>query len=376
MEKLKKWHFVYFITLATFHFQSASAVVLPAPTGKYAVGTQALELQDPGREPFHGTGPRRWMTQVFYPTDEAAYLSAHVTFPYLPGTLPDGKILDIEVYAHSKPSAIISKQGLFPVVFFIPGYGNNRQNYTILCEELASHGYVVLSLDQPYVSNFVRFLDGSVIVPTAYDIWKTPRDRDYRYDQFDRAMATAIGDLLFMLKNLDTLNVEKFDRQLETGSVILMGHSFGGNVAHALGFQEPRVRGIVDIDSKITERKIYGRVGVPPNTNGKPVLFIRGTLQYQDDVGDQLIRTKNADVKNYPVQHSAFVDIAFLSRQIPQLKDQNHLSQLWNWLFKSGPFFEVVDVDIGEQSIEDWFNLFRSQTILWMNQHLNLGRKI
>ena len=62
-----------------------------------------------------------------------------------------------------------------------------------------------------------------------------------------------------------------------------MGHSIGGNIAHIKGFSDRRIRAVIDIDSKITERKIYERMAVPPNAHAKLVLFIRGMMQYQDD---------------------------------------------------------------------------------------------
>ena len=49
----------------------------------------------------------------------------------------------------------------FPVIISFPGRGGERQKETILYEALASHGYIVITMDQPYVANFVKFLDGT-----------------------------------------------------------------------------------------------------------------------------------------------------------------------------------------------------------------------
>lgn len=72
-----------------------------------------------------------------------------------------------------------------------------RQKYTILCEELVFQGYIVLSLDQRYFSNFVRFPDGLTFVLTLKDAWKI-RDRNYKYAYYNEALAAAMADIEYI----------------------------------------------------------------------------------------------------------------------------------------------------------------------------------
>ena len=343
----------------------ASSATLPPPTGVYGCGTLAFELTDSSRQMLRDSGPRRWMVQAFYPTEKHDQ-----TFPYMPDTLNDGLVRGTKVLAHSKSKAKLFDRKTFPVVIFTPGLGHGRQDYTILCEELASHGYVILSLDQPYVSNFVKFSDGTKIVLTFKDAWKVPSDRDYRYAYYDEAMGAAIGDIRYMFDHLPAISTQYFKGLLNTQSLTLMGHSFGGNVAHTLGFEDSRVKAVVDIDSKITDRKIYGRLGVPPNTQGKPVLFIRGMMQYQEDLGDKLTHIQNAEIWTPPVEHSAFCDDAFLVRHIPNIANAGFVYLLWNWLTKDGPCFNAVDYDLGGKEVSEWFGDYKSQTIEWLRKHV------
>ena len=113
-----------------------------------------------------------------------------------------------------------------------------------------------------------------------------------------------------------------------------MGHSLGANVAHIMGFKDSRISAIVDIDSKITERKVFDKVGVPQNTQAKPVLFIRGIMQYQEDVGDQLTKIKNATIWKPNVQHSSFSDNAYFTANIPNFGNTGFFSSFFNWFFK------------------------------------------
>jgi pimeloyl-ACP methyl ester carboxylesterase len=333
------------------------------------VGTKTFELRDNGRTMLRDKTPRRWMVQAFYPS-----IAHQGTYPYQPGTLVNGVIADSQVVAHAKPNADLLPRRHFPVILFIPGLGADRQDYTILCEELASHGYVIFSLDQPYVTNFVRFPDNTRIVLTLKDAWKINNDRDYRYRYYDEAMLAAMTDIKFMLQHFNDLN-GSFNGQLDANKIILMGHSFGGNVAHTLGFESEQIKAVVDIDSKITERKIYGRIGVPPNPQNKPVLFVRGMIHYQEDLGDQLTKIDHADIWAPDVQHGAFSDSAYLGRLIPRPQHRSWLSMAWawvwqTWLLKRPPHFDAVDINLGSYTTKTWFQDYRARIVAWLDAHV------
>jgi len=352
------------LLLINIDFVCATELILPKPTGPYSVGTQAIEIKDPSRTNLRDKNPRRWMIQAFYPTE------AHKqTYPYMPSTLDDGSVENTKILAHGKPNSPILKGHKFPVIFYKPGLGGERQKSTILLEELASHGYLVLSFDQPYQSNFVRFPDDEKIVLTLKDAWNIPRDREYRYAYYDLTMGEAIDDIKYVIDHLEGLNAQYFGHTMDKDFLILMGHSFGGNVAHTLGFQDGRINAIIDIDSKITERAIYGHVGVPQNPQAKPVLFIRGMMQYQDDVGEQLNQITNATIWQPNVEHSAFSDKAFFVHKIPNFGQQGFFSDLMTWFFKRGPHWSAVDTNLGAYDVEEWFKEYRQYMIEWLRDH-------
>ena len=70
-------------------------VVLPNPTGHFSVGTKALTFINPQKKMLRGNDERRWVVQAFYPTNN----HSNATFPYMPGTLTNGKVGGIEVQA-------------------------------------------------------------------------------------------------------------------------------------------------------------------------------------------------------------------------------------------------------------------------------------
>lgn len=335
---------------------------LPKPTGRYAVGTKAIEICDESRRMFRGGDERCWMIQSFYPS-----VSHEGDYAYMPGTLKNGVVQGgTRVFAFAKEGVDGFKAEKFPVIIFVPGMGEERQKYTILSEELASQGYVVLALDQPYVANFVKFSDGTKVVLTLKDVWELPRDRDYRYRYYDDAMVGAIGDVVYILDHLGEID-EKELGGICSREVILMGHSFGGNVAHTLGFKDERIKAVVDIDSKITERKIFGRVGVPSNPEGKPVLFIRGMMQYQEEgVLDELAKVSNSTIWAPDIQHSAFSDQAYFAGKIQDFGNQGVLRNFLNWLLKRGPHWSRVDTDLGGREADVWFAEYRGRVVGWL----------
>ncbi|WP_339056734.1 hypothetical protein [Candidatus Regiella endosymbiont of Tuberolachnus salignus] len=339
----------------------AKELTLPKPTGIYSVGTQAIELQDPLRLMLRGNETRRWMVQFFYPA-----MCHSGAYPYMPGTLEEGIVEGEKVISFAKPNAvpIISQQ--FPLIIAIPGRGEERQRETVLYEELASQGYAVLAMDQSYVTNFVKFPDGSKIAPTFKDAWNVSRNRDYRYAYDDEVIEGYINDIAYVLDNLKTLG--GISSTLDPDKVILMGRSLGANVAHIMGFTDPRIKAIVDIDSKITEREVFGRVGVPPNPFGKPVLFIRGMMQYQEDVADQLNKIQNATVWIPHVQHSAFSDDAYFAAKIEGFGKNGFFSLFLNWLFKRGPHWSNVNTDLGGMQVDEWFDEYRAYVVGWLDK--------
>ncbi len=326
-------------------------IKLPAPSGPYQVSTQSIELHDESRKEENAWwGRRKFMIQAYYPSSES---SKQDTYPYMPQTLVDGKLFGASFKAYAKPDGEIATNGLFPVILMQCGLGGVRQNSTILCEDLASHGYVVLSFDQPYVSCFVKFKEGGSITPKIWASMRVSTDRDYRYEWFEKAVMTAIADIHFLLKKLPSLNKELFKDHLNLDKIGMMGHSFGGNVALRAGFELPKIKAIIDIDSKLTER-----ITLPENTFKKPVLFLRSG-QYQEDVGDRLQEISNSKIRIFAVEHSAFNDMPYLVEKAPALKQLSYLEEIWG-LFRETGLLIDPDTNVGAYPMEEWYEAFRT----------------
>ena len=246
---------------------------LPRPTGEYAVGTRILYMVDASRKDEYGlapTGHRELMVQAWYPAQPAgerlaAYRRREETswFSSYQSLLRTHSFLDAAVRPAGAP---------YPVLIFNPAWTSQRTQSTFLMEELASHGFVVVSIDHTYYSGVVAFPDGRVI-----DARFAPRLEDFDHltvDQVD-ALGDKYAQILakddsFVLDQLQALNQDSagpFFGRLNMARVGVLGHSIGGAAAAEACFQDPRIQAALSLDGWI-----FGSVA--RNGLAKPFMLI------------------------------------------------------------------------------------------------------
>jgi predicted dienelactone hydrolase len=136
--------------------------------------------------------------------------------------------------------APVADADAFPVLIMLVGIkGSYRQIQTFQAEELASHGYVVAALEQPYTAAMVVFPDGRRV---PYDTrWEPPHS-----EFMDAHLAYLARDVSFVVDELGAL-IRRGPADLLTGRLDLdrvgvIGHSFGAIVAAQACHREPRLR--------------------------------------------------------------------------------------------------------------------------------------
>lgn len=142
---------------------------LPAPTGPHAIGTTSWTLTDPARaEPFAPGARRQVKVEAWYPaaaatTTRAPYLREGIeearAFAALVRAAPASYDAVADVATNAAVDAAPINGAPLPLLLFSHGYGGVASAHTALLEDLASHGYVVLSVVHPYESAAAR-LDG------------------------------------------------------------------------------------------------------------------------------------------------------------------------------------------------------------------------
>jgi hypothetical protein len=212
---------------------SVSAAVIPSPPGKYDVFYHTAKMAEKARaDPFDPKhGPRAVMTSVFAPThckvdlEKIDYLPPATAeyYSHLYGAygLPNGSLQSISFQACPEPPKGHHLQ--FPVVIFSPALGTTRLFYNAIAQAVASAGYIVVSIDHPYDTEFLEFPDGSVVTAANISDAQVPLD-----------VATRAGDVSFVLDQLSTkagvaaLLPGTGAAGLKTRRVAVYGHSVGG----------------------------------------------------------------------------------------------------------------------------------------------------
>jgi predicted dienelactone hydrolase len=152
------------------------------------VGTVPLHLVDTSRpDPVAGPGHHReLMASVWYPARKAEDLprAPWMTEGAFRALLEDvGFSLDpaLGPLTAGHVGAPVHRTGhRLPVIVYSHGSGSHRSDHTIMVQELASHGYAVVTVDHTY-DTFTEFPDGRVVTPGGLSMHPKDFAADLRF---------------------------------------------------------------------------------------------------------------------------------------------------------------------------------------------------
>ncbi|MEX0298386.1 MAG: alpha/beta hydrolase family protein [Kordiimonas sp.] len=300
--RLKRWSSVSFFSFSIAMSVFASALFpmfeLPQPSGAYAIGFSELHMIDQTRNEAKTDEPndfREFMVKVWYPAEahdvddpqpywpNADTISTHFVKelgPLAPGFLFSH--LD-QIPSHSYPEANLAPASEpYPVLIFSHGLGVFAEQSTVLMEELASHGYVVFSINHTYWSMLSTFPNGRVtsfrsdsspaleaesnhpeamtIMEKALASSKTKEIKDLMSQMAEMApltiqseinsLNTLSQDHMFVMDELEKLNTSHglFKDRLDLSRIGLLGFSLGGKTTIQTCARDDRCKAGVNID--------------------------------------------------------------------------------------------------------------------------------
>jgi predicted dienelactone hydrolase len=253
---------VILLLLTAFLAYALPVFTLPKPTGSYAVGIQYLHLIDKTRsDPFldGSTKKRELMVKVYYPAREdnskpfsryfhgsPELIELFAAFYNMPDFMFDHLRL---VKTNSKEDLQLSDLGgRYPVVLFSHGAGTSMEVQTSQSEDLASHGYVVVTIDHTYASAGTVFPDRVVSHKEATTDFKAVEPAGI----ITQIMA---DDAKFVIDELSEMNDGRIDSmftgRLDLENIGAIGHSVGGAVAYNLAIDDRRVKAAIDLDGVV-----------------------------------------------------------------------------------------------------------------------------
>ncbi|MGY5127257.1 alpha/beta hydrolase family protein [Streptomyces nigrescens] len=246
-------------------------VRLPAPTGPHPIGVTTLYLVDRARrDPWEPLPVREVMATVFYParTVRGYPVAPQMTrgaaerLPFIEPLFHEGLPAKGVNWAATKTHAHTGApaQGVRrPVLLYSPGGGDPRTVGTGIAEELASRGYVVVTLDHPGDGSEVEF-------PHARAGRKKVRESVFRGDpradpkMFRTVIDTRIADTRFVLNQLEALAAGRnpdaegrplprhLGRALDLRRVGIYGHSAGGTTAAEAMYEDRRLHAAINLE--------------------------------------------------------------------------------------------------------------------------------
>ena len=166
--------------------------------------------------------------------------------------------------------------GKFPLVIFNHGLGAYRESNSFLCLEIASHGYVVISISHPYDSCCAEFDDGTFVmmdkkmskqactpvIPGLIAQTKIQKskgsDRELaeKFDVFQHKYSSYVIERVEEWKK-DTMSVIRYAEEnladlIDFGpGIAATGHSLGGATAYMLCLDEPKIVCGLNIDGAL-----------------------------------------------------------------------------------------------------------------------------
>ncbi|MEK4852076.1 alpha/beta fold hydrolase [Paenibacillus sp. FSL H7-0756] len=254
---------------------------LPKLKGPEKVGTQTFHFTDQNRDEVLTEDPsdkRELMVQVWYPTANNSNKKSEALFPkdkamfkkYIQTysnslNLPD---FVFDYWKYSKTNSydnveLLPSTSPYPVVLLSHGMGTSRVLHASQAENLASYGFIVVTIDHTYSTFATIFPDGRVTDYTTK--MTTVEDR--------RRIATIwTKDVEFVINEIERLNSGAIDSQfkgkIDLNHLGVMGHSFGGATAFNTAYLDPRIKAGVNMDGSLIE--VDNREDL-----NKPFMFIR-----------------------------------------------------------------------------------------------------
>lgn len=198
----------------------------------------------------------------------------------------DGSKREVPVYFYY-PTTENAGESVYPLVIFSHGAFGYYQSNTSTYMELASNGYVVMSLDHPYHSFFTEDTEGKTITVNPgflQEVMAVNQEDIAEEEVFELSrkwLALRTEDINFVLDSVENAKEEKAclaewfieseeaEREIisvlamaDTAHIGLMGHSMGGAASVTVGRQRSDIGAVIDLDGTMLGEQLSYENGI------------------------------------------------------------------------------------------------------------------
>jgi dienelactone hydrolase len=324
---------------------------LPEPTGNFNVGTVISDFTDVNRiEAFSKEEgkARKIAVQFWYPSDKTG-----------------SKLL----YDISNAPISASQQN-YPVLIFSHGAFGMRMSNASTFRELASHGYIVASIDHTYQAFYTAFADGEGIpVNTEFlkDAMKVQTDNISSEESFKITqdwLKLRTADISLVIDHLKSGELgtsgEILKGHMDLTNIGLFGHSLGGAAAAQVGREREDVSAAIVIDGTMIGDIIALNSDnteiITDESYSKPLMQMYGSLFQKEE----------AKATSYLPNINAFNNAMDASYSL-WIKDSGHLN--FTDLPRISPFLSKM-LGVGTIDSFECIKIVNAYSLAFFDQHI------
>lgn len=183
---------------------------------------------------------------------------------------------------------MIKEDRKYPVILYSGGLGMGRDLYMFNIEALVAKGYIVITIEHIYDSEFTVLPDGKVI----------EQDKNIENDSkkvIKEIINTRREDILFILEQLKNLNREDevVRNKMDLNKIGAIGHSLGAYTLFESFTKDERIKALVMLDGSLQYIDLNSEILEGKNLN-KPLLnFRKGLNKYEERMKFFIERNEN-----------------------------------------------------------------------------------
>lgn len=268
--------------------------MLREPNGEYKVGITKFDTREFGEAP----NRRRVSLTVFYPSDEwiDEYPYENVLYQKTAPLLKDN---GVNTFC-GKDAVFANKLNGCDAILYNHGLSGHEMESTVLCADLASNGYVVVSIGHPYGAGIVSYTDG-----TKFENDEPFSTMRFRLKEIEPLWYEDMLTTIDFLKNLNESD-SLWRGKLKLDNLGALGVSFGGCCSVTAALKNDEIKYAINLDGSmfVEPDYIFSNTKVMVMCSPFNIKAYRGLVNHMDNVDVHKIKK---------VTHFEFSDGIYLS---------------------------------------------------------------